>query len=156
MEIGWMTFINFASFVGLSFASLLIFYFGRLSNPKRQVSVSVFTLCLGLEFIALAHLFRVEIEPLAPNFIIITSLIGVIFTLTGSVSVLYSAYEISNLKRRYEELKMMITTLREKYFKQEISEEDLKAVYANILKDLTEIEVKLKGSIESFEEEKKS
>jgi hypothetical protein len=155
MEIGWMTFINFASFIGLSFASLLIFYFGRLSNPKRQVSLNIFALSLGLEFIALSHLFRVEIEPFAPTFIIITSLIGVILTLLGSVTVLYHAYEISYLKKRYEELKMMIETLREKYFKQEISEEDLKAVYANILKDLTEIEVKLKTSVESFEKEKK-
>ena len=51
--------------------------------------------------------------------------------------------EIYNLRRREEEIKSVIGKLKDKYYQQELSEEDLKGAYSELLRELAEIEVKL-------------
>lgn len=53
--------------------------------------------------------------------------------------------EISKLRKREEEIKSVITKLKDKYYRQEMSEEDLKNAYSGLLRELAEVEVKLSG-----------
>jgi len=52
---------------------------------------------------------------------------------------------MADLKKRHDEVTSIIKNLKEKYYKQEISEEDLKSINVHLMKELAEIEVKLEG-----------
>lgn len=137
--------VNLGVFFGLSVSSYIMFYFSQKGSTEKQISPSVLTLALGLNLIGLSNLFRIGIENTLPFFNIITASLGTLFSFAGVIMVFYEkSYKIRDIKRRYEEVKAVIKNLKEKYYKQEISEEDLKTVHSNLLKELAELEVKLK------------
>lgn len=144
-------FINYTAFISLMISSVLIFFFGKTSTLTRRSIISNYILALGIAFIGLSHLLRVEVETFLSTPIMITSLVGGIFTLFGAFVVSYDAYGIIKLKRKYEEIKLVISKLKNKYYRQEISEDDLRRSHADLLRELTELEVKL-GKTENKEE----
>ncbi len=137
--------INLLAFAGLTIATYTIFYFGKTMNlSTRGVSFSLFTLALGINFIGLSHLFRIWLDVSASPLILITVAAGAVFLSIGVVWVFYEkSMETSNLKKREEEIKQIIFNLKQKYYQQEMSEEDLKTAYSGLLRELAEIEVKL-------------
>jgi len=144
-SLGAVDIVNLGVFFGLSISSYAMLYFSQKASLEKKITSSVFTLALGLNLIGLSSLFRIGIEHVLPIFNIITASLGTAFALAGVVMVFYErAYKIKDIKNRYEEVKAMISNLKEKYYQQEISEEDLKATHASLLKELAELEVKLK------------
>jgi uncharacterized membrane protein len=144
-QLGVADIVNLGVFFGLSISSYIMLYFFQKSSLEKKVTSSVFTLALGLNLIGLSNLFRIGIEHSLPFFNIITASLGTVCALAGVIMVFYErAYKIKDIQSRYEEVKAMISNLKEKYYKQEISEEDLKSIHAGLLRELAELEVKLK------------
>lgn len=136
--------VNLFAFIGLTIATYTIFYFGRMMNPSRDLTFNLFTLALGINLIGLSHLFRIWLDVSTSPLIVITVAIGAIFLSMGVIWVFYEkGKEISNLKKREEEIKSVIAKLKDNYYQQELSEEDLKDAYSSLLRELAEIEVKL-------------
>ena len=48
------------------------------------------------------------------------------------------------MKRKSKEIKEVMNYLKNKYYKQEISAEELKSLYSELMKELAETEVKMK------------
>jgi len=143
-QLGAVDIVNLGVFFGLSISSYVMLYFSQRASLEKKVTSSVFTLALGLNMIGLSSLFRIGIERVLPFFNIITASLGTVCALAGVVMVFYErTYKIRDMKGRYEELKAVISNLKEKYYKQEISEEDLKYTHTSLLKELAELEVKL-------------
>lgn len=136
--------VNLFAFLGLTVATYTVFYFGRAINQGRGVSFNLFTLALGINLIGLSHLFRIWLDVATSPLIIITVAAGVVFLASGVIWFFYEkGAEISGLKRREEEIKAIITKLKDKYYQQELSEEELKSAYSGLLRELAEIEVRL-------------
>lgn len=135
--------VNLLAFLGLTIATYTIFYFSKMIN-QRGVSLNLFTLALGINLIGLSHLFRIWLDVNTSALIIITVALGAILLSTGVIWVFYEkGTELSNLRRREGEIKSIITKLKEKYYQQELAEEDLKSAYSGLLRELAEIEVRL-------------
>ena len=154
-EFGFGDAINILIFFSLGFSSYVIFYFSRKFNIVKQVTVSTFILALGINLIGLSHLFRIGIEVPGNVFIYISAIVGALCTLIGFILMTFETQvENMKMKQRYEELKLIISNLKEKYYRQEISEDDLKALNTGLIRELAELEVKLKDIIK--EKPKKS
>jgi hypothetical protein len=52
--------------------------------------------------------------------------------------------DIELLQRRHKEIKAVMDRLQKKYFAHELDEKELKRLYAGLVKELAEIEVKMK------------
>lgn len=136
--------VNLLAFLGLTIATYTIFYFGRSMSPTKGIGVNLFTLALGINLIGLSHLFRIWLDVSTSPIILILVAISTVFLSTGVIWVFYEkATEIRNLKRREKEINSIITKLKEKYYQKELSEEDLKVLYSNLMKELSEIDVRL-------------
>ncbi len=134
--------VNLFAFSGLTAATYTIFYLGGLISPK--VSVNMFSLAVGVNLIGISHLFRMWLDQDTSPVVTVTVAAGSIFTVTGIVWVFYeNVIRLSNLKRRSGEIKEVISNLKDKYYRQEISEKELEATYSGLLKELAEIEVEL-------------
>jgi len=136
-------FVSFIAFLGLTITTYLLFYFGRLLGEKG-ISVAIFTLALGINLIGLSHLFRIWVDAYTSPVIVMTVSAAVVFLSIGTIWTLYEkSLEISSLKKKEKQIKSMIGRLKKRYYKQELSEETLKAAHSNLIKELTEIEVRL-------------
>lgn len=136
--------VNLLAFLGLTVATYTIFYFSRTMNQPKGVSLNLFTLALGINLIGLSHLFRIWLDVSTSPLIIITVAGGTVFLAIGVIWVFYEkSMELSNLRRREGEIRSVITKLKDKYYQQELSEEDLKSAYSGLLRELAEIEVRL-------------
>lgn len=144
-QFGSTDIVNLGVFLGLSLSSYVMLYFSQKASIGKQVTSSVFTLAIGLNLIGLSSLFRIGIEYTLPVFNLVTSSLGTVFAFVGVIMVFYErSYKVGDIKKRYDEVKAVISNLKKKYYKQEISEEDLKSVHSSLLKELAELEVKLK------------
>jgi energy-converting hydrogenase Eha subunit E len=137
--------INIVSFAGLSIAAYTSFYFSTRMAPEKKVTASIFTLSLGINLIGLSNLFRLWEELLQPFLITTTIAIGSILTFIGIISVFREkTIEMETLRKRRNEIQSMITSLKDKYYQLEISEDELRSVHTSLLKELAEIDVRLK------------
>lgn len=137
--------VNLGVFFGLSISSYIMLYFSQKANLGKKITPSVFTLALGLNLIGLSSLFRIGIESTLPVFNLITSSLGTLCAFVGVIMVFYErSYRVGDMKKRYEEVKAIIGNLKEKYYKSEISEEELRTAHVSLLKELAELEVKMK------------
>lgn len=135
--------VNLIAFSGLTAATYTIFYLGGLISPKR-VSINMFSLAVGINLIGISHLFRMWLDQDTSPVITTTVAVGSTFTVIGIVWVFYeNVIRTSNLKRRAAEIKAVISNLKDKYYRQEISEKELENTYSGLLKELAEIEVEL-------------
>ncbi len=135
--------VNVLAFLGLTIATYTIFYFSKSLN-KQGVSANLFTLALGMNLIGLSHLFRIWLDVSTSPLIIITVASGAVFLSIGVIWVFYEkGRELSDLRKREEEIKSVISKLKDKYYQQELSEEDLKTAYSGLLRELAEVEVRL-------------
>src|SRR3989338_1503039 len=133
--------VNLLAFLGLTIATYTIFYFGKAMNTGKNVSLNLFTLALGVNLIGLSHLFRIWLDVSTSPLIVVTVATGAVFLSAGVIWVFYEkGGEIYNLRRSEEEIKSVIRKLKDKYYQQELSEEDLKGAYYELLRELAEIE----------------
>lgn len=132
-------------FFVLEYLAYILFYFVQKIDPGKGVTPSLFVLCFGINLIALSFLFRVGKE-INSQLVTFSILGGSMAILLGGVFVYYrKSVQMGDLKKRQEEVLAIIKNLREKYYQQEISEEDLKSINVSLMRELAEIEVKLEG-----------
>jgi len=144
-QFGFGDAINILTFFSLGFSTYVIFYFSRKISGVREVTAGTFILALGINLIGLSHLFRIGMEASSNIFINISAISGSLFTLVGFILMTYQTQlENIRLKQRYDELHLIIKNLKDRYYRQEISEDDLKAINAGLIRELAELEVKLK------------
>ena len=138
------TLVNILAFIGLTIATYTIFIFGRSLDQGKGIRINLFTLALGINLIGLSHLFRVFLDSTTSPIILSTIGLGALFMSTGVIWVFYErSREVSRLQKREFEIKSIIARLKDKYYQQELSEEDLKTAYSGLLRELAEIEVRL-------------
>jgi hypothetical protein len=133
-------------FFALEYLCYLIFYFIQKVDPERSVSLSVFILSLGINLLGFSFLFRIGKEANTSEFVTISILGGSIAILVGGIALYYrKSIQIADLRKRHEDVKSIIKNMKEKYYRQEITEDDLKSINAGLVKELAEIEVTLEG-----------
>lgn len=138
--------VDILIFFILEYLAYLLFYFVQKVDPGKSVTPSLFVLCFGINLVALSFLFRVGKE-ISNQLVTLSILSGALAILLGGVFVYYKkSVQVADLKKRHGEVISIIKKLKEKYYKQEITEEDLKSVNVTLMKELAEIEVKLEGS----------
>jgi len=131
-------------FFTLEYLCYLIFFFIQKVDPEKSVTAGVFLLSLGINLVGFSFLFRIGSEPNISQFVTISILSGSFAILVGGITLYYrKSIQISDLRKRHEEVKSIIKNMKDKYYKQEISEEDLKTVNTKLMEELAEIEVKL-------------
>ena len=142
-----VNFFMFYSFLGTGIVVLMI---GRYQKLKIKLFSPFSLLSLGLIIVAFRSLFLS-----APNlsglsvytsFLVpIVSIVGSFFLTLGVIFLLLEKrVEKAALERRTEEIKAVLENLHQKYFKKELSEEDMRKMNADLEKELAEIEVRLK------------
>ncbi len=146
MPVGFdFSLVDLFAFFFLALSSNIVFFLSEKMDSRRKVSFSVFVLGFGLNMIGLSHLFRIGFEEQIPIFIPSVQLIGTLGMLIGLILSFYQkSFEMTALRQRYDEVKDMISTLKRRYYEQKISEEDLRSVHSSLLRELAELEVKLK------------
>jgi hypothetical protein len=138
--------VDILIFFVLEYLCYLVFYFIQKLDPGKAVTPNLFLLSLGINLIGLSFLFRIGREVNTSNFVTISILSGSMAILVGGMLVYYrKSVQVADLKKRHEEVKSIIKNMKDKYYKQEISEDDLKSVNRGLMKELAEIEVKLEG-----------
>lgn len=137
-------------FFALEYLCYLIFYFIQKVDPGKAVTPSVFILGLGINLIGLSFLFRIGREVNTSQFVTVSILSGSLAILVGGIFLYYrKSLQVADLRNRHEDVKSIIKNMKDKYYKQEISEDDLKSINATLMKELAEIEVKLEGKSRS-------
>lgn len=139
--------VDVVIFFALEYLCYIMFYFmQKIDKDKGNITSSIFLLSLGINLIGLSFLFRVGREVNTSQLVTWSILGGSMAILVGGVFIYYKkTAQISDLRRRYEEIQEVITNLKDKYYKQEISEDDLKSAHSSLLKELTELEVRIKS-----------
>lgn len=138
--------VNFLAFLGLTITTYTIFYVGK-SLSRMGLSFNVFTLALGVNLIGLSHLFRIWTDTSTSPIVAATISAGTVFLSVGVIWVFYERnMEFSSLRKREGEIKDVVAKLKDKYYQQELSEEELKSAYSGLLRELAEIEVKLSNN----------
>ncbi len=137
--------VNFVNFFVFITAPYALFYFAREMDLKKNISLSIFLLALGLNFIGLSYLIRIFSGEVAPQYVLGSLSIGALLILASVISFFSTkALEFSLLRERHKKIKAVILDLQKKYYKKEISEDVLREVYGELLKELADIEFKLK------------
>jgi len=142
---------NIVTFPAFIFLSVVLLYLGRSTNPEKRITLPWIFMSLGVFLMGVPYLLEIavfyekitEITVFAPSYFFI--LVGAMMTFT-SFAALYSqrVNDINSLKKREKELRLIMRGLKERYLKRELSETDLRKMYPDFIKELTEIEVRLK------------
>ena len=147
----------FIFFSYLVMAGFLL-YIGRYVSLQKKITLPWLILSIGFLFSSL-NLFVEVVGILTEVYIIPRPILWYIFNTIGSIALIIGfasvmverQLEMSVLKRRQLEIKDIMQYLKESYYKKELSEDDLRRFYADLVEHLAEIEVKIK----TLEKEKK-
>jgi uncharacterized membrane protein len=141
-------FFMFYSFLGTGIMLLMV---GRYYNLHSKF-VSPWTfLSIGLMVVAFRGLFQSipdvgGLGTYTPIIVPMVSILGSLLIVMGIGFILFQKrMEKTSLEKRVAEIKSVLENLHEKYFRKEISEDDMRRMNAELEKELAEIEVKLKG-----------
>jgi uncharacterized membrane protein len=140
-----VNFFMFYSFLGTGIVVLMIGRYQKLTikffSPFVFLSLGLVIVAFRSLFLSIPSIIGLDTTIIVPVFSILGSLlliVGVIFLL------LEKRVEKASLERRTEEIKAVLDNLRQKYFKKELSEEDMRKMNAELERELAEIEVRLK------------
>lgn len=147
----------FVFFSYIVMASFLV-YVGRIVSYQKKLTLPWIMIAGGLLLISL-NIFVEIVGSLTQVYIIPRPVLWYAFNVIGSIALIAGfasvmverQVEIGNLRRRQLEIKDIMQYLKEQYYKKELSEEDLRKLYADLVEQLAEIEVKIKR----FEKERK-
>lgn len=141
--------INGVTFFSFVFLAGVVIHLGRSTSSQNKITLPWVNLALGIILIGLGYLTQtsrmVNLEKDLFYFVsFLAMMIGSMLTF-ASFAMLYTQKvdEVNRLSKRENEIKLIMKKLREKYFKREIPEDDLKKMHADLIKELTEIEVRL-------------
>lgn len=140
-------FFMFYSFLGTGIVLLMV---GRYYNLHTKFVSPWILLSAGLIVISFRSLFEVVPDvggmgALIPVIVPMVSIIGsLLIILSIGFILMQKKMEKTGLENRAAEIKSVLDNLHEKYFRKEISEEDMRKMNAELEKELAEIEVKMK------------
>jgi len=128
-----------------------LLYVGRNITIQKKITLPWIILTIGLLFTSL-NVFVEIVGVVAEIYIIPRPVLWYVFNTIGSVSLIggfasiiaEKQIELGMLKSRQLEIKDIMDYLKERYYRKEISEEDLRKLYADLVGQLAEIEVKIK------------
>jgi hypothetical protein len=133
-------------FVGFSLTSFVLLFFARKIHGKT-FPLSWLIFAVGNELLGWSiSLILLSISTIYASFFnVILVIMSTSMMVFGMISVLNEKYiQINKLKNRYKELVEILEVLKSKYVKREISEDELKDLHKSFVKEMTEIEVKIK------------
>lgn len=141
----------FIFFSYLVMAGFLL-YVGKNVSAQKKITLPWIIVSIGLLFTSL-NLFVEIVGAVTEIYVIPRPVLWYIFNMIGSIALIIGfasivverQFEITNLKRRRLEIKDIMDYLKERYYKKEISEEDLRKLYSDLVEQLAEIEVKIKN-----------
>ncbi|MEM5807581.1 MAG: hypothetical protein QW818_00385 [Candidatus Aenigmatarchaeota archaeon] len=135
--------VNFINFFVFITAPYVIFYFAQ--EAFKRISLSIFLMALGLDFIGISYLIRILVAEVEPHFVLGLLSLGALLILASILHLFYTkALETAILTKRRREIRSMIKEFKKKFYAKEIGEDDLKSAYSDLFKELVEIETKLK------------
>lgn len=107
-----------------------------------SIPIGWFILSIGLYVFAMTKLLSIfNLNDLKVFF----EFIGITLVLAGNIMVLGSIYDESKfLERRKEEINLVLKDMSKKYMQKEIDEDTLKKTNAELEKELSEIDIRLK------------
>ncbi|HLC59436.1 MAG TPA: hypothetical protein VJH34_02840 [archaeon] len=143
--------VNFFTFYAMIGIGIVLLVIGKYYSSMQKLTISWVLLAIGVVTAALRSLIDILImsnSQLAQYISVwnpIFGLMGSLLVVGGLISLsLEKTIETTTLRRRQQEIKLILDNLRQKYLKKEISEEDLKKLNADLKKEIAEIEVRLK------------
>jgi len=143
--------VNFFTFYAMIGIGIVLLVIGKYYSSMQKLTISWVLLAIGVVTAALRSLIDILImsnSQLAQYIGVwnpIFGLMGSLLVVGGLISLsLEKTIETTTLRRRQQEIKLILDNLRQKYLKKEISEEDLKKLNADLKKEIAEIEVRLK------------
>lgn len=143
--------IIFTAFGAFIIISALLLYMGRKMNPEKKVTLPWMVLAFGSTLIGLSYL--VQVGNVTYSFFNSGVLIGsTVLVITGTMMILTSfttlylenAEDLAILEKRHKEIQQIMERLKKRYFSHELDESELKKLYASLVKELAEIEVRIK------------
>lgn len=151
ISIAQKLFIDFAVFYSLILLQIFIIIFGKNVDKERKLRYNWFLIFVGILLLSLIQLASIAltIEIITEN---LFSVFKSIFSLSAGISItigvvsvtIEKILEYSNLKRRYNELQEIILNLKEKFLKGRISRKEFEEIVKDLIKEESEIEVKIK------------
>ncbi len=148
---GIALFIDLFIFFSYIVLTGFLLYVGKLVSYEHKITLPWIIISIGLLFTSL-NLFVEIVGELTEVYILPRPVLWYVFNAIGSIALIagFAAamaerqLELGRLKRKQLEIKDIMEYLKERYFKKEISEEDLRRLYADLVQNLAEIEVKIK------------
>ncbi len=147
-------FIFFSYIVMTSF----LVYIGKIVSYQKKLTLPWIMIAGGLLFISL-NIFVEIVGTVTQLYITPRPVLWYAFNVIASIALIVGfaavmvekQVEISNLRKRQLEIKDIMQYLKEQYYKKELGEDELRKLYADLVAQLAEIEVKIKR----LEKEKK-
>ncbi len=141
----------FIFFSYIVMASFLV-YVGREVRYDKKLTLPWIIIAAGLMFISLNLLIEV-IGVMSGTYILPRPVLWYVVNLIGSFALILGfaalmaerQLELTLLKKRKLEITDLMENLKEQYYKREISEADLRKLYAGLIEQLAQIEVKIKN-----------
>ena len=127
-------------------------YVGKTVNVEKKITLPWIVIAIGLLFTSL-NLFVEIVGTTTGVYVLPRPILWYIFNAIGSVALIAGfasamaerQLELGILKKRQVEIKDIMQYLKERYYKKELSEEELRKLYADLIHQSAEIEVKIKG-----------
>ncbi len=144
-------FIDLFVFFSYIVTACFLLYIGKYVHEQKKITLPWIILAIGLLFTSL-NLFVEIVGSLTGIYIIPRPVLWYIFNVIGSTSLIVGfalamterQVELSSLRKRQFEIKDIIQYLKEQYYKKSLSESDLRRLYADLIEQSAEIEVRIK------------
>ena len=141
----------FIFFSYIVMASFLV-YVGKQVNYEKKLTTPWVIIAAGLLFTSLNLLIEV-VDLISGVYILSRPMLWYIFNVIGSIALILGfaalmvekRLELGLLKKRKLEITDLMANLKEQYYKREISEADLRKLYAGLVEQLAQIEIKIRN-----------
>lgn len=143
--------INLITYFSNVMLAVLLLYLGKTTDFQKKIRPSWILLSMGIIVSATSYIFQIfdVIGILRPGVGFISShiimLVGTALAFSSFTSLYISRInEINFLRKRHKEIKKIMDRLKKKYLGRELPEKELRKLSTDLIKELVEIEVKLK------------
>jgi len=144
-------FIDLFVFFSYIVMAVFLLYIGKSVNQKNKITLSWIILAIGLLFSSL-NLFVEIVGSVTGFYILPRPVLWYVFNTIGSIALIIGfasvmlerQLELSILRKRQLEIKDVMQYLKDQYYKKEIDEEHLRRLYAGLVEQMAEIEVKIR------------
>lgn len=145
-------FVDLFIFFSYLVMAFFLLYIGKYVSVQRKITLPWVILSIGFLFSSL-NIFIEIVGIVTQIYILPRPVLWYVFNSIGSIALIVGfasvmverQLEISILRKRQIEIKDIMQYLKDEYYKKELSEEDLRRFYADLVEHLAEIEVRIKA-----------